>query len=220
MKKLSYTEENYLKAIYFIGRPGEKMVSTNAIAERLKTKAATVTDMLRKLGDKKLIDYKPYKGSKLTAEGLQAATAVLRKHRLWETFLVDKLDFGWEEVHAIAEQLEHIQSAKLTNRLAAFLGHPEYDPHGDPIPNEQGVFPKREQLTLDQVEAGQWVIIKGVKDTSTDFLKYIRKMGIELGDEMQVVSVESFDKSMILNFSNQKLNLSSMAASNIYVTQL
>lgn len=220
MKKLSYTEENYLKAIYFIGRPGDKLVSTNAIAERLDTKAATVTDMLRKLSEKKLISYTPYKGSKLTDPGLGAATAVLRKHRLWETFLVQKLDFGWEEVHEIAEQLEHIQSAKLTERLAVFLGNPQYDPHGDPIPNAEGVFPKREQLTLNQVEEGTRVMVKGVKDTSKEFLRYIRKTGIELGNELEVLNIESFDQSMTLQHKGETLNLSEIAASNIYVKPL
>lgn len=220
MKTLSYTEENYLKAIYFIGRPGDTLVSTNAIAERLDTKAATVTDMLRKLGEKKLIIYTPYKGSKLSEEGLRAATAVLRKHRLWETFLVQKLDFGWEEVHDIAEQLEHIQSSKLTERLASFLGNPQYDPHGDPIPNSEGVFPKREQLTLDQVKVGNRVMVKGVKDTSKEFLRYIRKIGMELGDEIEVLNVEAFDQSMTLLIKEQNLNLSEIAASNIYVKTL
>ena len=220
MNALSFTEENYLKSIFFLSRPGTKTVSTNALAERLQTRAATVTDMLRRLSDKDLIEYKPYKGAQLTEAGQQRAVAILRKHRLWETFLVEKLAFGWEEVHEIAEQLEHIQSTALTERLATFLGHPNYDPHGDPIPNAEGVFPKRANLTLDQVKAGQRLVVKGVKDSSTEFLRYIRKAGIGLGDELTVKDIERFDGSLQVMHHGKPLMLSAIAASNIYVKEL
>lgn len=216
MTTFSFTEENYLKAIYFLA-PEKGLVSTNAIAERLETKAATVTDMLRKLADKELLHYQPYKGCRLSTEGRKVAVSVLRKHRLWETFLVEKLEFGWDEVHEIAEQLEHIRSPKLTERLESFLGHPKYDPHGDPIPNAAGVFPERENLTLDQIQPGHSVLVKGVKDTSPEFLRYIRKLNIDLGNTITVDHVEGFDRSMQVRTEQDQLMLSALAASNIYV---
>lgn len=220
MTKLSLTEENYLKAIYFIGGNTNHLVNTNAIAERLNTKAATVTDMLRKLKQKDLIEYQPYKGTHLKAEGKMKAIGILRKHRLWETFLVEKLAFGWEEVHDIAEQLEHIQSTELTERLSAFLGFPEFDPHGDPIPNKEGVFPQRDNFTLDKVSPGSAVRVQGVKDSSTEFLNFIAKLGIQLGDQIQVKSVEEFDRSLVVFHKQKEYRLSALAAANLYIKEL
>lgn len=217
--EISLTEENYLKAIFFISGPQHNLVNTNAIAERLSTKAATVTDMLRKLKSKDLVNYEPYKGTRLSEEGEKLAVGILRKHRLWETFLVDKLNFGWEEVHDIAEQLEHVRSPKLTQRLAAFLGDPKFDPHGDPIPDENGVFPVREELTLDKIEKGNSVLVRGVKDSSPDFLNYVARIGIKLGDSLEVKSIESFDKSIIVVHQGQELSLSAMASANIYISR-
>lgn len=220
MTKLSLTEENYLKAIYFIGGTSNQLVNTNAIAERLQTKAATVTDMLRKLKQKDLIEYQPYKGTRLKSEGKTKAIAILRKHRLWETFLVEKLAFGWEEVHDIAEQLEHIQSAELTERLCAFLGFPEFDPHGDPIPNKEGVFPRRDNVTLDRVSPDTAVMVQGVKDSSTEFLNYIAKLGIHLGDQISVQSVEDFDRSLVVKHNKKEYRLSALAAANLYIKEI
>lgn len=215
---LSLTEENYLKAMFFIGGMEDNLVNTNAIAEHLDTKAATVTDMLRKLKKKELIHYEPYKGSRLSELGRRFAISILRKHRLWETFLVDKLGFGWEEVHEVAEQLEHIQSTKLTERLSQYLGNPQFDPHGDPIPDENGVFPIRENFTLDKAEEGALVLVKGVKDSSTDFLNYVAKLGIRLGDELQVIQREPFDASVLLRHQETELRLSAQASCNIYIS--
>ncbi len=217
---LSLTEENYLKAIYFISGSEGNLVNTNAIAERLETKPATVTDMLRKLKLKNLIQYEPYKGSRLSSEGQQIAVRILRKHRLWETFLVEKLGFGWEEVHELAEQLEHVRSTKLTNRLASFLGNPQFDPHGDPIPDANGVFPVREELTLDSADSGENLLVKGVKDSSPEFLSYVAKLGIRLGDEIEVLGREPFDGSMLLRHDQSEFRLSSQACSNIYISRL
>jgi DtxR family Mn-dependent transcriptional regulator len=220
MTKLSLTEENYLKAIYFIGGNSNQLVNTNAIAERQQTKAATVTDMLRKLKRKDLIEYQPYKGTRLTESGNVVAVIILRKHRLWETFLVEKLSFGWEEVHEIAEQLEHIQSEELTERLSAFLGFPEFDPHGDPIPNKDGVFPQRDNFTLDRAKPQSIVIVQGVKDSSTEFLNYIAKLGIQLGDKIKVQSVEEFDRSLLVSHKNKEYRLGAQAAANLYIKEL
>ncbi len=217
---ISLTEENYLKAIFFISSSARNLVSTNAIAERLNTKAATVTDMLRKLKAKDLVHYEPYKGTRLSREGEVLAVGILRKHRLWETFLVEKLSFGWEEVHEIAEQLEHVRSSKLTERLANFLGDPQFDPHGDPIPDKNGVFPKRENLTLDKAQETERVLVKGVKDSSVDFLNYVARLGIKLGDELEVLSIESFDQSVRLKHGSELLQLSAIACANIYISKV
>jgi len=220
MIKLSLTEENYLKAIYFIGGNTNQLVNTNAIAERLQTKAATVTDMMRKLKQKELIEYQPYKGVRLQSTGNKMAISILRKHRLWETFLVEKLDFGWEEVHEIAEQLEHIQSDELTERLAAFLAFPDFDPHGDPIPNKEGVFPRRDNFTLDRVKPNVAVMVQGVKDSSPNFLNYIAKLGIQLGDHLVVRSVEEFDRSLVVEHKGGEYRLSALAAANLYIKEI
>ncbi len=214
----SFTEENYLKAILFLSAGTEKGASTNAIAERLETKAASVTDMLKRLNDKELLVYKKYQGVKLTPEGRQVATRTLRKHRLWEVFLVEKLGFGWEEVHEIAEQLEHIQSVELTNRLEAYLGHPKFDPHGDPIPDKDGHFPKRSELMLAECQAGDIAIVKGVKDSSPEFLRYLEKLAIGLGSEIEVQEVENFDNSMLVKLNGSGAsNLSEAVCTNLYV---
>lgn len=217
---LSLTEENYLKALYFISGEEGNLVNTNAVAERLETKPATVTDMLRKLKQKELIAYQPYKGSRLTPEGRLMAVRIMRKHRLWETFLVEKLGFGWEEVHDIAEQLEHIRSAKLTERLSAFLGNPQFDPHGDPIPNEDGVFPIRDNKTLDKAALNKPLLVKGVKDSSTNFLNYVAKLGIRLGDEIEVISIEPFDQSVLVKHGTAEFRLSAQACGNIYISEI
>ncbi|MGB5928452.1 MAG: metal-dependent transcriptional regulator, partial [Cyclobacteriaceae bacterium] len=150
----SLAEENYLKAIYHLSTEDEGNVSTNAISETLNTKPASVSDMLRKLSGKELVSYRKYQGVSLTPSGRKVALQVIRKHRLWEVFLVDKLNFNWDEVHDVAEQLEHIQSPLLIHQLDEFLGHPAYDPHGDPIPDENGGFPEKEQSPLSELTVG------------------------------------------------------------------
>ncbi|MEQ9263513.1 MAG: metal-dependent transcriptional regulator [Owenweeksia sp.] len=217
MNNYTLTEENYLKAIYFLSRDADKGVSTNSISESLETKPSTVTEMLRKLKEKGVLHYKKYQGAELTEEGEKVAISTVRKHRLWECFLVDKLNFGWEEVHEIAEQLEHIQSRKLTDHLEEFLGFPQYDPHGDPIPDKNGIFPHSSNLTLDNCKPGKTVKVRGVKDTAPDFLKYIAKLGIGLGDEIEIIEIEEFDRSMRLSVHGQELHLSSLASKNIFV---
>ncbi len=217
MSNYTLTEENYLKAIYFLSQHSEKGVSTNAISESLETKPSTVTEMLRKLKEKGVLNYKKYQGAELTGEGKKVAIATVRKHRLWESFLVDKLNFGWDEVHEIAEQLEHIQSRKLTDRLEEFLGFPKYDPHGDPIPDRNGVFPKSSDLSLDNCSPGSSVKVRGVKDTAPELLKYIAKLGIGLGDRIEILEIEEFDHSMRIVVNGQELQLSQLVCKNIFV---
>jgi len=189
----SLSEENYLKAIFHLQKKYSGGVSTNALAEEMDTKASSVTDMVKKLSEKNLVKYKKYQGVKLSEHGKKAAVEVIRKHRLWEVFLVEKLNFTWDEVHDIAEQLEHIKSAKLTDELDNFLGHPKRDPHGDPIPDAEGNFRIINNLLLADLEKGQTGICVGVRDSSTQFLRYLDKNHIALGKEIHVVYKEEYD---------------------------
>ncbi len=216
---VSYTEENYLKAIYALSRLySDSEVSTNQISDHLKNKAASVTDMLKKLSDKKLIDYKPYKGVKLTDKGKKTAIKVIRKHRLWEAFLVEKLKFKWDEVHDIAEQLEHIQSDELIQKLDNFLGNPKYDPHGDPIPDATGKFSVQRSITLSSAKQKNTLIVTGVSDHSSEFLKYLSNSGIALGDNLKIEESNAYDRSLKIKVNNKhSLFLSHKAASNILV---
>lgn len=193
---LSHTEENYLKAIYKIYEKTKEIVSTNAIAESLNTTAASVTDMIKKLAKKDLIIHERYKGSRLTAQGSRIATALIRRHRLWETWLVDKLDFSWEEVHDLAEELEHIQSDKLIDSLDEYLGYPKYDPHGDPIPNAEGKYTIREQTQLSRLNVGESGHLIGVKDHDNEFLSYLNNINIGLGVRIAVIEKVGYDRSL------------------------
>lgn len=211
------SEENYLKAIFHLSDQGVKNVNTNALASRLHTKASSVTDMLKKLSDKALVDYMPYKGVKLTDKGRKGAISVVRKHRLWEFFLVDKLNFSWDEVHDVAEQLEHVKSEKLIAELDAFLGFPTHDPHGDPIPDETGQFKSSRKVLLSETEVGSICFCVGVVDSSARFLKYLDNIGIALGTQLKVVSKEAFDNSMVIKTKGNTMTLSEMITKNLYV---
>jgi len=192
----SFTEENYIKAIYKLLESGDETVSTNAIAERMQTRAASVTDMLKKLALKKLINYQKYQGVSLTGKGEKIALSIIRKHRLWEMFLVEKFNFKWDEVHDVAEQLEHIQSDKLIDELDKFLNYPKADPHGDPIPDAKGKLLARKSKSLSQFSVNDVCIMTGVVDHSAAFLQYLDKTGFELGNEIKIREVVEFDKSL------------------------
>jgi DtxR family Mn-dependent transcriptional regulator len=216
----SFTEENYLKAIFKLSK-GKTEVSTNAVAEEMETKASSVTDMLKRLADKKLVNYAPYKGVSLTEEGKKIAISIVRKHRLWEVFLVDKLDFKWDEVHDIAEQLEHIQSAELVERLDQFLENPKYDPHGDPIPDKDGNIARHKELTLGDLIIGDKGVIVGVKEHSKSFLNYLDQLGLLLGTEVEVFDKIEFDNSMSLQINKKtKLTVSNQASKNLYIKKI
>lgn len=212
---ISFTEENYLKAVYHLSQGGDRTVTTNELAEAMHTKAASVTDMVKKLSAKSLIQYEKYYGVKITNSGKQQALQIIRKHRLWETFLVDKLGFTWDEVHAVAEQLEHIQSPQLINRLDEFLGFPKTDPHGDPIPDQQGKFKLKSQVSLDLVEPGKRGTITSVKDDDAELLKYLEKIGAKPGKMIQVIRREAFDKSMEIQIDRKKFFISAEVSRNI-----
>ena len=214
---VTFSEENYLKAIYHLSKHGNVSVSTNAIAQKMETKASSVTDMIKKLDEKELVNYVKYQGVNLTEKGRLAATSVIRKHRLWEVFLVNKLNFSWDEVHEVAEQLEHIKSEKLINELDALLDFPTHDPHGDPIPDKDGNFKKTEKITLAKAKEFDVCTCVGVNDSSAQFLKYLDKNNIALGTSIKVLSKEPFDESMVIEVNGIKLAISKLISNNLYV---
>ncbi len=213
----SQSEENYLKAMYHLEAISENGISTNAIANKLATKASSVTDMVKKLADKNVLIYKRYQGVTLTNLGRKSAIEIIRKHRLWEVFLVDKLNFSWDEVHDVAEQLEHIKSPKLVDELDAFLQFPKHDPHGDVIPDKNGnLHPTKKQL-LSSLTVNEIGICVGVKDSSSEFLQFLDKQEIALGDKITILEKEPFDDSFFIKIKNRKLSISYKIANNLYI---
>lgn len=218
LQQLSQSEENYIKAIYNLSASGFDSISTNLLAERIQTKASSVTDMLKKLTEKELLTYQKYQGCSLTDKGMSVALSVVRKHRLWEVFLVEKLQFGWDEVHDIAEQLEHIQSAQLIDRLDALLGFPKVDPHGDPIPDREGQFASEiVRVSLAHCDSGTSGIVMGVEDGSSDFLQYLSRIELKLGSEVYVQDKLTFDDSVVVVFDQKTVQFSQKVASKIFV---
>jgi len=215
--KMTISEENYIKVIYHLSLVSPKGVNTNAIAGMLETKASSVTDMLKKLSEKELVSYQKYQGVTLTDKGFISAKMIVRKHRLWEVFLVDKLNFSWDEVHEIAEELEHIKSEKLINSLDEFLGFPEFDPHGDPIPNHKGEIVKIDKLLLSEAELNKEYVCVGVKNSSVEFLQYLDKQKISLGSAIQVVSREEFDSSLTIILNTKTISISNKIAENLFI---
>jgi DtxR family Mn-dependent transcriptional regulator len=218
--QLSQTEENYLKAIYTLSERSETNdTATNEIAERIQTKPPTVSDMLKKLTVKKLVTYEKYKRVQLTNQGKKLAILIIRKHRLWETFLHDKLHFSWDEVHEVAEQLEHIQSEKLTERLDQYLGFPKYDPHGDPIPTAAGELRDLKRYMLSAIEMGATCQVVGVKDSSSSFLQYLEQINVGIGTKIKVLEKIAFDQSLVVTFKKgQQTTVSKKFADNVLVT--
>jgi DtxR family Mn-dependent transcriptional regulator len=219
MEHISHTEENYLKAIFKISEKTGRNASTNAIAKAMDTSAASVTDMLNRLAKKELINYEKYKGVTLTEAGGSIATSLIRKHRLWEVFMVDKLNFSWDEVHEVAEQLEHIKSDELVLRLNDFLGKPKFDPHGDPIPDEEGNFAFRKQVLLSELQPGEEGVIVGVQDHSSQFLQYLDQMKLVLGVTVNVIERYEYDESLKVKVNNRgkQFTLSKKVCQNLFV---
>lgn len=217
---LSETEENYLKAIFHICKIDGQAASTNAIAKQLSMTAASVSDMIKKLAEKDLLVYEKYKGASLSAEGNKIAIRLVRKHRLWEVFLVDKLGFKWDEVHDVAEQLEHIKSPELITRLDEFLAFPKIDPHGDPIPDEEGRIEKMALKKLSTFDEGAQLTLMGVSDTSAEFLKYLNQLGLELGAELTIKEKFTFDHSQAVHLKDGKeIIISQQVANCLLVSQ-
>lgn len=215
---LTQSEENYLKAIYALSEVGGEAISTNLLADKMATKPSSVTDMVKKLSDKELISYQKYQGCELTELGQKMALQIIRKHRLWEVFLVKKLNFGWDEVHEIAEQLEHIQSAKLTDHLEEYLGFPKFDPHGDPIPDKNGQFEKfNKSIPLSELKETEKGVVIGVEDGSADFFQFLKRYEIELGTEVKVIEKFNFDQSVLVLVNQREISFSSLVANKIFI---
>lgn len=213
-------EENYLKTIFKLSEKEKDSVSTNAIAEELETKPSSVSDMLKKLSEKELINYVKYQGVSLTSLGHRLAVHVIRKHRLWEVFLVSHLNFKWDEVHDIAEQLEHIKSKSLVNRLDAFLNYPSNDPHGDPIPNEKGSFPKSTAVSLNLLKVKTSGKVVAVERDEPSFLNYLDKIQVSIGTHIEIVDVNDFDHSIDVKIDGTLTHISNEVAQNILICVL
>lgn len=214
---LTHTEENYLKAIFKIAEREDKPVQTNAIAGAMNTAAASVTDMLKRLAEKQLIRYEKYRGVQLTESGHQLATILIRKHRLWETFLVKKLGFAWDQVHDLAEQLEHIQGDDLTTRLDQFLGHPRFDPHGDPIPDAEGRWEHLDQISLSEMTPGTRGKVTNVADDSSVFLQYLNQLGLALDSEIELLERFAYDNSVRVTIDAVEAVLSEKVCEHLFV---
>lgn len=214
---ITLTEENYLKAILSVSMTTNEKVSTNAIAEEINTTAASVSDMLKKLEEKKLIKYAKYKGVKLSKKGKSLAISVIRKHRLWETFLVKKLNFEWSEVHELAEQLEHIKSNELIDRLEKYLNYPKFDPHGEPIPTKKGDIPIAKNIPLNNLKYGEKGKIMGVSLDNKDFLDYLTQIKISIGTQVKVIEKIKFDQSMKVEYEGKSEHISKEIAENILI---
>jgi len=215
---ISFTEENYLKVIHRLSEATSEDISTNAVAELMQTKAASVTDMLRKLADKGWVNYQKYQGVRLSPAGEKIALSIVRKHRLWEVFLVDKMGFNWDEVHEIAEQLEHIESDELVQKLDAYLGFPKTDPHGDPIPNKEGILPELAYLHLSDIKTGKNCKLMGVAQDSAVFLQLLTKLNLSLGAKLAIMEINEFDRSFFVSINDaEPIFISHEVAKNILV---
>jgi len=215
---ISFTEENYLKVIHRLSEATSEDISTNAVAELMQTKAASVTDMLRKLADKGWVNYQKYQGVRLSPAGEKIALSIVRKHRLWEVFLVDKMGFNWDEVHEIAEQLEHIESDELVQKLDAYLGFPKTDPHGDPIPNKEGILPELAYLHLSDIKAGKNCKLMGVAQDAAVFLQLLTKLNLSLGAKLAIIEINEFDRSFFVSINDaEPIFISHEVAKNILV---
>ncbi|MBX2842611.1 MAG: metal-dependent transcriptional regulator [Flammeovirgaceae bacterium] len=213
----SHAEENYVKTIYHLSEKGED-VSTTAIADELKTKPASVSDMIKKLAQKKVINYVKYKGVNLTEEGEKIALWIVRKHRLWEVFLVEKLKFNWDEVHEVAEQLEHIKSKRMIDQLEEFLGFPKFDPHGDPIPDKEGKIHFIPAKPLSEAPIAKTLKVVSVSDGNPELLRYLDKVGVAIGSQLEIVEKIAFDDSIELIIDDRDTRLvSKIVADNILV---
>lgn len=217
MPMTTRAEENYLKAILKIADREKNAVTTNAISKEMQTTAASVTDMLKRLAEKELLNYEKYRGVSLTDQGRITAIQLVRKHRLWEVFLVQRLHFNWDEVHEIAEELEHIDSDELFSRLDDYLGKPKFDPHGDPIPSIEGKFTLRHQIPLTDLDTGQHARIVGVREHSNPFLRHLNEIGIAIDNHLLVLEKFEYDNSIRIDLQGRQQVISYKVGRNIFV---
>lgn len=213
----SETIENYLKTIYNLSSNNTAVVSNQKLAKKLAIQPASVTEGLRKLHELKYVIYEKSYGTRLTAAGSKMAIGIIRRHRIWETYLAKELGFGWDEVHEIAEELEHIKNDKLINKLASILGNPQFDPHGDPIPDAKGKIHKSNFIKLSEGKIEQRFTIMGVTNHSTAFLKYLEKQHLIIGAEIHIKAIEEFDESIHLLCGKKEMSISPKAAESIIV---
>ncbi|MCW3076549.1 MAG: iron-dependent repressor, partial [Bacteroidetes bacterium] len=211
------TVENYLKTIYNLSSASNSLVLNQSLSEKLNIRPGSVTEGLRKLHELKYVVYEKSYGTRLTASGAKLAINIVRRHRIWETYLAKELGFGWDEVHEIAEELEHIKNDKLINKLAAILGNPIYDPHGDPIPDEKGKIIKSNFIKLSEAKIKEAYKVMGVTDHSPSFLKYLEKHQLIIGASMNIKTIEEFDSSLVLVCKKKEVSISSKAADCIIV---
>ncbi len=214
---ITLAEENYLKTILNIYLNSKRKVSTNEIAREMNTSPASVSDMLKKLLEKGLVKYEKYKGAELSKKGSVNAINILRKHRLWETFLVNRLGFNWSEVHDLAEELEHVNSEKLINKLDAFLGYPKFDPHGEPIPTKEGKIPFSETISLDKLQEGILANVMGVNSDEKTYLDYLTKLNISIGSKIIIKERIDFDQSLKIKINNKNHHISYDVAKNLLI---
>lgn len=216
----SIAEENYIKAIYHLQQT-DNNVTTNEVAIELQTKPASVTDMLKKLKQKKILNYEKYQGFRLSNEGKKIALSIVRKHRLWEYFLVEKLQFGWDEVHEVAEELEHITSTKLIDKLDNYLGNPKFDPHGDPIPDINGKMPLQLQINLSALTINKTAIVTAVGSQNKELLEILKYKKIGIGVKLQIVKKFEFDNSFEIKITGQNsFTISNQLAQTLFVKPL
>jgi DtxR family Mn-dependent transcriptional regulator len=220
----STSEENYIKAIFHLQGQADT-VTTNELAHELNTKPASVTDMMKKLKVKKLLHYQPYRGFRLSNEGKKVALGIIRRHRLWEYFLAEKLKFNWDEVHAVAEDMEHVSSKKLIDKLDEFLGYPRFDPHGDPIPDVHGKIEISKQICMSGLPLNKQAVVSKVGDQSSEILELLKHKNISIGTRVEVKKKFEFDNSMEIKVyrqhasaaSRMPFTISEQLASNIFV---
>lgn len=217
---LSSTEENYLKAIFKLSEKNAENITTNSIANEIHTAAASVTDMLRKLAEKKLIHYEKYKGVQLTKKGRGAAVMLIRNHRLWEVFLLEKLGFSWDQVHDVAEEMEHVRSPLLIARLEKFLGYPKYDPHGDPIPDANGNIHYHKEVSLIELKAGEKGKVVGVVEQSANFLQYLDKINLGLNSVVEISEMNNYDNSRLIKIGKSQVFASEKVCGNLIVVKI
>jgi len=220
MLNFSTSEENYIKAIYHL-QEQDGTVTTNELAGKLQAKPASITDMMKKLKLKKLVNYQPYQGFRLTAEGNKVALGIIRRHRLWEYFLAEKLKFNWDEVHEIAEDLEHVSSKKLIDKLDEFLGSPKFDPHGDPIPDANGKLEAGKKIALIDLPINKPAIVSQVTNQQPELLDLLKHQNINIGTKLEVKKKFAFDKSVEIKINKLPvITISEQLAKNIYVKQI